>query len=183
MDTFAILQEELDPGERVLWCGQPKQGLMFRPSDALMIPFSLLWGGFAIFWESMAIIEGAPLLFVLWGILFVLVGLYLIVGRFIVDAMRRKRTYYALTSERVIVVSGLLRRSVRTLSLKALSDISVSVNSSGSGTITLGPGPRLIPWYLGFAWPGMERYMPATLEGIDNAKWVYDLIRKAQREG
>lgn len=43
---------------------------------------------------------------VLWGIPFVLVGLYFIFGRFIYKKRRKVRTVYGLTDRRVIVCAG-----------------------------------------------------------------------------
>jgi hypothetical protein len=62
----------------------------------------------------------APGIFALWGIPLVLVGLYLIVGRFFVDALQRARTYCALTNERAIIVSGLLGQKVKSLPLRTV---------------------------------------------------------------
>ena len=90
------LESYLDPSERLLWSGQPKQGLRLQASDAMMIPFSLMWGGFAIVWEAMALGIFAThtpnpqhpheqifaWIFPLWGVPFVIVGLYMIFGRF-----------------------------------------------------------------------------------------------------
>ena len=119
--TEQEMTRELSPTERLLWAGRPLNGLRFRPADVFLIPFSLLWGGFAIFWEWSVFNSNAPFLFLLWGIPFVLVGLYFIVGRFVVDARQREKTCYGVTNERVIIVSGIFSRKVKTLSLRTLS--------------------------------------------------------------
>ncbi|HEX2899453.1 MAG TPA: hypothetical protein VHS96_07010, partial [Bacteroidia bacterium] len=62
----------LGAGEELVWTGRPKTGIVFRPSDAVMIPFSIVWCGFAIFWMVMATANGAPFFFTIFGIPFVL---------------------------------------------------------------------------------------------------------------
>lgn len=96
----------LREGERLLWAGQPDPGVRFTGADAFLIPFSILWGGFAIFWEFMAVTTAKQPFFVLWGIPFVLVGLYFIFGRFIYKKRRKLRTVYGLTDRRAIVCTG-----------------------------------------------------------------------------
>ncbi|HKR36064.1 MAG TPA: hypothetical protein VJT10_14570 [Steroidobacteraceae bacterium] len=66
------------------------------------IPFSLLWGGFAFFWEySVLQQKDAPVFFALWGIPFVLAGIYIIIGRFFVDSYQRSRTWWPAISKRM----------------------------------------------------------------------------------
>jgi hypothetical protein len=145
-----------------------------------MIPFSLLWCGFAIFWETSVIARGAPFFFMLWGIPFVLVGLYIVFGRFIVDAQTRERTFYGVTSERIIIVSGLFSRQTKSLQLRTLSDISLTERADESGTITFGPQhpmTRSIP----SGWPGAGQYAAPAFDMIERAKETYEIIRQAQR--
>jgi len=179
--TEQLLRPELGRDERLLWSGMPRQGLCFRSSDWLAVPFSLMWGGFAIFWEySVSTAQKAPVFMALWGIPFVLIGLYMIVGRFFGDAFMRSRTYYGVTDQRVIIIDGLFNRQVKSLPLPTLSDISLSERSNRSGTITFGPNTS--PYgSLGRTWPGMGRRMAPAFDPIDDVRRVYALIREAQQ--
>ena len=172
------IQRDLDGSESLLWSGRPKQGVLLRRSDGYMIPFSLLWCGFAIFWEWSAATSGAPPFFLLFGGVFVLVGLHFVFGRFISDARLRRNTLYGITNERVIIRTG---KKVKSLNLRTLSDISLNEGSTGEGTILLGPESPMGAWQGGFAWPGMPQGTP-QLEQIADAKAVFDILRKAQRE-
>jgi len=68
-------------GETVVWSGRPAQGLPFTSRDWLLIPFSLLWCGFTIFWETTVLsLPEAPLFMKLFGAAFVLIGLYFVRG-------------------------------------------------------------------------------------------------------
>ena len=176
-------RDELNPGERIIWSGQPQQGLMLRAADIFMIPFSIMWGGFAIFWEFTVTSKGAPFFFIIWGTPFILIGLYMIFGRFFVDKMQRSKTYYALTNERIIILSGLFNQNVKTLRLNQLPEINISTRGNGKGTITFG-APHPMAWfYAGSGFPNMGRYnLAPSFEMIDDAKTVYQHIKRLQRE-
>ncbi len=175
------LSRHLDSGESLKWSGVPKSGVLLRGSDVFLIPFSFLWGGFAVFWEFGVITSDAPFFFMLWGIPFVLVGLYITVGRFFVDARRRARSFYGVTDRRVIILSGLFSRTVNTLPLKSLSDISLKEKPDRSGTIYFGRPHPMASWVAGMQWPGMGQYQSPSFELIQNAKEVHDLVLEAQR--
>ncbi len=171
---------ELLAGERLLWSGQPTQGVRFRPNDVFLIPFSLLWGGFAIFWEFSVLTGGAPGFFGLWGIPFVLIGLYMIVGRFWVDAQARAKTYYGLTDRRVLIVSGLLSRVVRSLDLRHLPQVELRERADHSGSIRFG-GPAFgMAFYDGMPFPGMAGNLPPAFDLIPDVRKVYGQLRDAQ---
>jgi len=175
-----LLASHLTAGERLLWSGRPRQGVLLRPSDAFFIPFSLLWGGFVIFWEYSVLSMGkAPLFFALWGIPFVVIGLYFIAGRFLVDARQRVNAVYGVTNQRIVIVTGLFTRKVKSLNLRTLSDISLDERRNGMGTVSFGPTNPFGWWGGGMAWPGMPTGSPA-FELIPNARSVYEIVRKAQ---
>ena len=72
VDAQVRLQPYLQPGEGLLWTGSPNPNRLFSGKDFFLIPFSLMWGGFAIFWEGSVLAFGrganqAPVFFALWG--------------------------------------------------------------------------------------------------------------------
>jgi Bacterial PH domain len=184
------ISQELDTGEKLLWSGRPRQGVLFRSSDIFLIPFSLMWGGFAVFWEAAALFatsrpqsnppDFVRFAFPLWGLPFVALGLYFMFGRFFVDRAQRAKTTYGITDRRVIIRSGLFSRTTKSLNLRTLSDVTLAEKSDGSGTITLGPTAGLYSGFYGTSWPGMGRQLAPCLDTIPEAKSVYDILRRAQ---
>ena len=172
------LQRELGTGERLLWTGRPRQGLRLRAADAMMIPFSLMWGGFAVFWEVGVLKQGGPTFFALWGIPFLVVAVYITVGRFFFDRYQRSRTYYGLTDQRAIIRTS---KGVKSLSLRGLADLSLKEKEDRSGTISFGAGDPRYSFFAGAGWPGMGRFLPPSFEMIEDARQVYTQIRDAQR--
>jgi hypothetical protein len=161
-----ILSPYLESGERLLWCGIPKQGFMIRSSDLTLIPFSLIWGGFAFYWEYTVLQKGVPLMFRLWGIPFVLTGLYMIVGRFFYDLWLRRGTYYGLTESRVLILSGVFVPTLRSIQCDGLSDIVLSAKENGKGTISFGKDRTV----------GRSRELAPRFEMIDDVRTVHSLI-------
>jgi len=166
----------LEAGEKMLWEGRPQRGFMLRSSDAMLIPFSIFFFGFSIFWEFQATNGKAPTFFSLWGIPFIAVGFYLLIGRFLVDAFVRGSTYYGVTDQRVLISSGLWSREVRSLFLAGLPEMRLTQKSNGRGTIKFGADPQSnrIP----LSWTGST--VPA-FEGIEDVENVYKVILKAQK--
>lgn len=172
-----VIKRRLEAGERLLWWDQPKQGVMLRKSDLYLIPFSLLWAGFAIFWEAMVVTGNAPWFFKLWGVPFVLIGIYFVIGRFFYDSWRRSRVYYGLTDSRVLIATP---NSCRTLTLDSLGEIAVEEGRNGEGSITFGREPAPVWANAGWqSWSGAPA-VPA-FERIREAQRVFAAIRQAQK--
>lgn len=175
------IRRELTPGEQVLWSERPRQGLVLRGGDAFGVPASLLYAAFIFYWMHGVWTARAPLPFLLFGSAFVLVSLYVTVGRFFVDARRRSRTSYALTNQRALIVSGVWSRKVQSIGLQALDKLTLTERSDGWGTIAMGPQPYFA-WMLeiNISWPGMEEKLGPRFELVPRARQVFELIQSAR---
>jgi hypothetical protein len=177
------------PGERITWQGQPATGVLFTGRDIFLIPFSLFWCGFVFFWEwgAMQATNAEPAnagpastigtVFPLFGIPFILVGLYFVFGRFVVDAWLRARTFYAITNQRVLILRSAPFGKFVSLAIDRLPELSLDERSDGRGTIRF--QPRMPMWgsYNGFsAWtPSLDS---TQFLMIADARNVFDRIQK-----
>ena len=166
-------------GEKVLWSGRPWQGLMLTRRDALMIPFSLVWGGFAIFWESNVVSMKAPLVFKLFGIPFVVIGLFLIFGRLPLDAWLRSRIHYALTDRRALILRDGAWGSFKALALDRLPETALLEGANGRGTIRFGAQATFRSGYgngAGFWVPALDP--TAQFLRIDDVRRVFAILQE-----
>jgi hypothetical protein len=184
-NSITAIQSELASGESVVWAGQPSGTFVLHKEDVFLVPFSLLWGGFAIFWELGAAgfwgsgqRSGNPWIFgVLWGIPFVLVGQYMIWGRFFYSAWKKKRTHYAVTNRRVIVVQDGWSRQMASAYLDSLPTLTKEGISSGVGTLRFAQTESLLYGRRGWgAWDGMTVGNIPTFVDIDDVDYVYRIV-------
>ena len=144
---------------------------------AILLAALLRLAGEARWWEAMVLKSDGPVFMKLWGIPFVLIGLYLIVGRFFHDAWRRGRTTYAVTSERIVIRCG---GSEKSIPLRTLAEFSLRARGDGSGSIQFGSSPLGAWSSTGLGWPGWPT-LPG-FEDIPDARTVHELIRRAQQD-
>jgi len=170
LDATHEISRELRSEESLLWAGRPFQGWRLHDIDVILLPFSALWSIAAL----AAFVAGIEILIdtlrgladpinpeivrrtgILYATTFVTLfpasAFYLTCGRFMLNARRRARTWYGLTSERVIIISGLFTRRVTEVPLHDLGHITFSQREDGSGTICFDsrtswrPGPLRVP--------------------------------------
>lgn len=161
-------------GERILWRGQPAKAIVLRPIDVFLIPFSLFWGGFALFWNFGVWSSGAPGDFKLFGIPFLIVGAYVIFGRFLWDAYRLRSLRYFVTDRRVIITrsSG---GSLQSLDIRRLPALNLSQKADGSGTLTFGEESFWASRNNLAVWQATSA-MPPRILAIPDVSRVYNLI-------
>jgi len=174
------LRSELNSGERLLWSGRPRTGIIFRLADGFSLLFGIFWLGFVVFWIFSTYQAGAPIFFVAFGFPFLLVGLYMTVGRLVVDALQRKKMVYAVTNQRVIILHGIWSRSVHSLNLRTLPETQLNTRSNGSGSIFFSQAAAYGRY---FRTSGrMGAFGLTAFENISNVRNVHEILLRAQQE-
>lgn len=184
-NSLVAIQPELTPGESILWAGQPNRGVVFHKQDFFLVPFSLLWGGFAMFWEAgVAGLWGANrqsadrwVLGMIWGIPFVLIGQYFIWGRFLYSAWKKKRTHYGVTDRRVVVVQEGWGGQMASAYIDVLPIVVKESSAKGIGTLRFTQPDPSRQWR--GTWGGWDVMTTGTVPvfvDIDDVDSVYRLV-------
>ena len=165
---------QLLPGERIVWEGHPAEGVILRPVEILLIPFSLLWGGFAIFWNYQVWNSG-PIEFNLFGLPFLIIGIYITIGRWFIDSAFRRRTTYAVTSQRILIRRDGWPSKKTSLEIANLPAVELEEHKGGTGTIRFGARTSWMTGRnLGIWQPSLDP--TPQFQRIENVMTVYQLI-------
>ena len=167
------ISPELLPDEQIHWTAKPRQGLYLKSNDFVLIPLSLMWGGFAFFWEYTAVTRipnGSPQpFFSVWGIPFCLMGIYLIIGRFFYDSYIRKNSFYAITNRRALIKRVLFpgRQELTSFQLSQLPQLTITKALPKFITIEFGPRTS-----------GGRAVRPPTMEQVLNGEEALRLLQQ-----
>jgi hypothetical protein len=122
----------LDPGEEIVWQGQPAPRLRMEFRTPFEPLFFTFFTGFSIFWMAMASQGGG--FFWTFGLLFFFVGTYNLVGQHFWKRYLRSRTFYTLTSRRALIATNVW--SKRTLnSFPITKDTNVQLSDGEPGSV------------------------------------------------
>jgi len=176
-------------GESLYWAGIPNPKVIFHSDDWTLIPFTLVWTGIWVFWEGQALGIWEPrkselhVFDILWRIPFLLYGSYMVFGRFLTDAWLKRRTYYAVTNRRALVLQAGLKKNTSMIFLETITTI--EQEGGETGTIWFGPKYPLVG-RRGEKNRSMSRFsigdtpVFADIDGVDSVhKLVLDLRAKA----
>lgn len=130
-----IIRPLLDPNEEILWAGQPDTSVHFSKNDYFLVPLSILLFVMGILWAT-AITT--------FGWLFVVVGVYALVGRFFWKVRRKKLNYYAITEKRIIRLAG---KKGKGQPFGEVPGIRFSPGPRGRGTIRFSDKPAYVAVY------------------------------------
>jgi Domain of unknown function (DUF1707) len=127
------LERHLPAGEELLWVGRPSANFELTRNVALAGLAAL---AFFAFWVASAAAIGAPVFFLLFGLVAFGQMAYQRFGRFAVSA---RRTAYAVTTRRLVrVVHERSGDRLDDALIRAIPTISVSASKNGRGTIEFG---------------------------------------------
>jgi len=188
------IQQHLLSEENILWTGKSDNKKLFTIQDILLIPFSCIFLLWALGVELIGIImlfdpegslqkdssRGLGIVLSLSGIILIFFMYYLAIGRFLVKKKYKKYVNYVVTNKRVLVlINYSKRKKVIEEYINNISNIYISVNKFGKGTLEFGeinsPNKLFIraPLIGSLMFPIEE--IPVFYD-IDGAEKVYKLV-------
>jgi hypothetical protein len=176
-NLISELQAYVSKDEELIWTAAAKKGIVFESGDIYNVFIAIVWCLGAIAWAIIGFSMGAPLWFIASiGIPGVVTGLYLLYGRFMIDAIKRKNTIYGLTENNIIIQSGLYKRRVKIININSIASMVLyNEKADGSGNISLRHN-RLAMW----GYVNIVSYSKLSL--AKDAKWVMGQIEAFRKK-
>lgn len=185
------LDKLLNANEKVLWSGKPVKKA-FVLTGLISIPIGLIFLAFAVFWMWSAGSAGAPYLFTLFGLPFVLIGFGMTFGPSIWQFMRYRNTEYMITDKRIITQTGAIGLDTRFVDLEKIQEVYVQIGVIdrlfGTGTVyamTAGFSGFVPRGSYGYGYGGFNFNRPsfaALKEPYEVQKLLQEAIEKSKKD-
>lgn len=172
---YSIFQGELLADEKILWAGQPETKFILKGGDVVLSIFGLVWTGFFSLFFLSDFITSGDIFEISISIVFMLVGLYFLFGRFIIGNYEKKRTFYAVTNQRVLIITNMHKKNVQAKLIDQIPVLIKTVHKDDIGTIQFDN--------LQYSMNGesVEYIYPPTFQDIKNVNTIYKLINDLKR--
>ena len=179
----------LADGEEILWQGRPQTGILWRDLISPVSVMGVFFTGFAIFWVTLAAMmvpagDAVFRFFPLFGLPFVAVGLYLIIGRIFWDAYIRRRTWYTLSNRNAyIATTGIFGRALKPFDLREMNALALDDGTPGTVWFHAQAYTRQSLRTAGGGQGGRRRHTTVTRTGfrrIPDARRVFRLLSDAR---
>lgn len=169
----------LEDGETVRWQGQPDPATDWSELRPQKVLFGLVFAGFAIFWIAMALgqVPGSSfmgIVFPLFGLPFLVIGLREAGLGVLWAAYRRRHTWYSLTNRRAFIATDLFGR--RDLEAYPIGPATVLDLQDGKQTGHIWFATDFVKTQRG----SKRRRIGFT--HLNDSRAVYDLMRQMQRD-
>jgi hypothetical protein len=159
MSDIDFLKRHLAPHENILWSGHPSVRIRYSNSDFFLIPLLTTCLCIIAFLCIDFFIRGWFL-----GVLYLLFTLpvfwIVLHGRFMYKSWKKKKTFYAVTDKRALIVYRVFKEYVQGIEFKNIETVRINKKKQGYGDIIFDSGL------------GVERMSQNT--GLD---FLYDLLR------
>lgn len=165
----------LDSNEKLLWTGRPHIILKLNAHSVFPSLFGICFLSFTLFW-GVSFLHGfipSPINFIVLMVflLFLTVGMWLTFGYHIWMIYQKRRTRYALTNKRALVLTAAPRTRLASYGIDARTNVEIRPGRRSSILFAT----RLETWW------GGPREVGVGFEDIDEGQFVYRLIREMQQ--
>jgi uncharacterized membrane protein YdbT with pleckstrin-like domain len=185
MNTLSKLERLLNSDERILWTGKPVKKAFVLPALG-SFPFGLFFIGFFIFFFWGSAFAAAPAPFIIFALVFVLIGLGIAVGPLLWQLLRYRNTEYVITDKRIITQTGAIGLDTRFVDFDKIQEIYVKIGVFdrlfGTGSVyamtagNVGFGPAMGSYSYGF---GNAYLFRPSLAALKEPYRVQQLLQKA----
>lgn len=163
----------LEPGEDILWQGQPDGGFRLIWFDIVPGAFGGLFALFSLFWMVMAGQAGG--LFWMVGLIHFSVGIGLMVGRPVASWWMRRHSFYSLSNRRAFIASDYPFKGRVLKSWPITAESTISLSEGKTDTVLFATERRR-------RHKGGSYTVKIGFEGIHEGRKVLALLHAIQRE-